>query len=343
LRGPRWRAIGALSLWAAACEGQRPSVLPDEPFQVVGGQFFAGALPGTPPWVSLDGGQQDPAELSHRTIITTGETISAPTLPLLPGAAGEAFSGFATTDTAAIGVAVKDMGTGYWVVPAGGPVAMHPGVQWGFQANFNPDDPPGPHILRFVAIDGSGSAGRQIEATVCIDSTVPDNRQACLPGQVPPAAVISLRWDDNFDLDLHVVTPDGTDINPRHSVVPSDAGVPPRGSPATLCSSSSMTISHACIDRDSLANCVPDGLRQEDVILTDSPAPGPYRIYVDPFAPCGQAAVRFTVTVYALAGTCPSCGLVRTFTQSGELLSFQVTGGAMAGLFIQQIELPQGR
>jgi hypothetical protein len=339
----RWCAIGVASLAAVACEGQSPSVLPDEPFQVVRGQFFAGALPGMPPWVSLDGGPQDPAELTHRAIITTNETISAPTLPLLPGAAGEAFSGYATTDTAAIGVAMKDIGTGYWVVPAGPPDAPHPGFKWGFEANFNPDDPPGRHILRFVAIDAAGNAGRQVEATVCIDSNVPDNTQACLPGQVPPAAVISLRWDDNFDLDLHVVTPDGTDINPRHPVVLSDAGAPPRGSPGMLCSSSPTATSHACIDRDSLANCVPDGLRQEDVIFTDSPAPGPYRIYVDPFAPCGQPAVRFTVSVYTLAGTCPNCGLVRTFTQSGELLSFQVTGGAMAGLFIQQIELPQGR
>ncbi len=334
--------LAALSL--ATCDGQSPSIQPDEPIQVVGGQFVTGALPGMAPWMSLDGAPEDPADLERRAIITNQETISGPTVPLVAGAEGQAFSGFATTDTVAIGVAMKDLGTGYWVVPTGALGILHPGVAWNLVANFNPADPPGPHILRFVAIDAGGNAGTQVEASICIDSIVPDNQHACSPDQIPPAAVISLRWDDNFDLDLHVVTPDGTDINPRDRFLgPTDAGAPAPGSPAALCSPLRLATYDACIDRDSLANCVPDGHRQEDVIFTETPVPGPYRIYVDPFAPCGQPGVRFTVSVYTLAGTCPNCGLVQTFTQSGALLSFQVTGGAGTGLFIKQIELPQGR
>jgi hypothetical protein len=195
-----------------------------------------------------------------------------------------------------------------------------------------------------VAIDAAGVAGRQVDAPVCIDSVIPDNMHACVPDRAPPAAVVTLRWDDNFDLDLHVVTPDGTDINPRHPLVPAAAGTPPPtpDSPAILCSPLRLATFDACIDRDSLGSCIPDGLRQEDVIFTSAPAPGPYRVYVDPFAPCGQPAVRFTVSVYTRSGVCPNCALAPIFTQSGELLSIQVTGGATAGLFIQQIELPQG-
>lgn len=293
--------------------------------------------------MSVDDASEDQAELTQRAIITNGETISGPTtLPLVAGAEGQAFSGYATSDTVAIGVEMD--GTGYWVVVAGGPVPMHPGVEWSVHVNFNPADSPGPHTLRFVAIDAAGNAGTQVEASVCIDSIVPDNQHACSPNQAPPTAVVSLRWDDDFDLDLHVVTPDGTDINPRHPFLgPTDAGAPQPGTPATLCSPLRLMTYDACIDRDSLAGCVPDGHRQEDVIFTDAPAPGAYKIYVDPFAPCGQTGVRFTVSVYALAGACPSCGLVQTFEQSGAFLAFQVTGGTGTGLFIEQIELPQGR
>jgi hypothetical protein len=336
--------VGVLSVLVVSCSGQNPSIVPDQPIQVVGGQFFVGALPGKPPWMSIDDASEDPADLTQRAIITNGETISGPTtLPLVAGAEGQAFSGYATSDTVAIGVEMEGS-TGYWVTVAGGPVPMHPGVEWSVHVNFDPADSPGRHALRFVAIDAAGSAGTQVEASVCIDSIVPDNQHACSPNQVPPSAVISLRWDDDFDLDLHVLTPDGTDINPRHPFIgPTDAGAPQPGSSATLCSPLRLVTYDACIDRDSLASCIPDGHRQEDLIFTDPPVPGAYGIYVDPFAPCGQTGVRFTVSVYTLAGACPNCGLVQTFAQSGAFAAFQVSGGTGTGLFIKQIELPQGR
>jgi hypothetical protein len=86
---------------------------------------------------------------------------------------------------------------------------------------------------------------------------------------------------------------------------------------------------------------VPDGYRQEDVVFQDAPAPGTYRLYVKPFAACGQLAVRFNLTVYALAGACPDCALTTTFTQGGELLAVQAAGDATAGLFIHEVVLPQ--
>ena len=47
-----------------------------------------------------------------------------------------------------------------------------------------------------------------------------------------------------------------------------------------------------------MGNCVADGWREEDLVFLDYPATGPYEIYVDPFASCGQPAVRFTLTIY---------------------------------------------
>jgi hypothetical protein len=330
MRGLAAAALACACLEAVACKGGSSSVAPNEPIQVAGGQFIAGVLPGMPPWVSVDGAAQDPAELTHLAI---DDAVSRPFGPLVPGAAHQQFSGFATQDAVAIGVTMADEGTGYWVVPVGGLNPQLPGkVDWEYFADFNPQDPPGRHKLRLVAIDAAGGAGRQVEVPVCIDSLLPDNGHTCIPDRVPPAAVISLQWDDDFDLDLHVVTPDGVDISAKAPQPPTDGqfdgGAPDGGVPA--------------VDRDSLVACVPDGFRQEDLIFQSPPVPGIYRIYAKPFAACGQMAVRFTVNVYALTGACPDCGLEASFTQSGELLASQAVADTTSGLFIHEVELPQG-
>jgi hypothetical protein len=322
----RLAALACAWLGTVACAGRSTSVVPTEPIQVAGAQFVGGALPGLPPWVAADGAAEDPAELTHLAI---DDAISRPFGPLVPGASHQQFSGFATQDAVAIGVTFADTGTGYWVVPVGALDPVLAGkVGWSFFADFNPETPAGRHPLRLVAIDAAGGAGRQVEVSLCIDSSVPDDGHACIPSHAPPAAVISLAWDDNFDLDLHVVTPDGTDIDPKRPTDSPDGGAPDGGA--------------AAIDRDSERSCVPDGLRREDVVFPSAPAPGTYRIYVNPFAACGQAAVRFTVTVYALTGTCPDCALQPTFAQSGELLALQASEDTTPGLFVHELALPQG-
>jgi hypothetical protein len=324
------RLVAALAwawLGAAACSGQSSSVAPNEPMQVEHAQFIPGALPGLPPWVAVDGATEDPAELTHLAI---DDAVSRPFGALLPGATHQQFAGFATQDAVAIGVALADVGSGYWVVPVAGLNPQMLGkVDWEFFSDFNANAASGRHKLRLVAIDATGAAGRQVEVPLCIDSFVPDNGHACIPDNAPPAALISLVWDDNFDLDLHVLTPDGVDINAKPAIDSQfDAGAADGGVPA--------------IDRDSIRGCVFDGYRREDVIFQSPPDPGTYGIYAKPFAACGQTAVRFTVTVYALAGACPDCALEATFTQGGEFLSIQAAGDTTPGLFIHEVELPQG-
>lgn len=326
MRGLR-AAMACVWLGTAACAGQHSSVAPTEPIQIEGGQFIPGGLPGLPPWVSVDGATEDPADLTHLAI---DDAVSRPFGPLVPGATHQQFSGFATQDAVAIGVALADAGSGYWVVPVAGLNPQMTGkVDWGFFADFNSNAPSGRHKLRLVAVDATGAAGRQVEVPLCIDSAVPDNGHACIPDTAPPAALISMLWDDNFDLDLHVFTPDGIDISAKPPIDSQFAAGTPDGGVPT-------------IDRDSLRGCVFDGYRQEDVVFQSPPSPGLYRIYAKPFAACGQAAVRFTVNVYALTGTCPDCALESTFTQSGEFLSIQAAGDATPGLFIHEVELPQG-
>jgi hypothetical protein len=311
------------------CDGATPNPGPTEALQVSGGQFVPGDLPGFPlatdAGSASDGGDAGPP--AHLQITQLG----VPQLPVVAGAATQSISGVVTEDAQSIGVRFADVGTGYWVVPVGAPDLLYPAqLDFGLRANFAPTIPPGQHKLLAVAIgNGSGpgggpNAGVQSQGTICIQNVVPDNGHACNAAAIPPAAVISLSWDTNFDLDLHVVTPDGRDINPKTPLGgPVDGGGAP---PATAPS----------IDRDSLGSCVADGLRREDVIFPVAPAPGLYSIYVDPFASCGQSAARFTVTVYTMAGTCPACAQQAVYTQTGELLAVQATGGATTGLFVHQ-------
>ena len=297
---------------ATACGGQPAHRGVGEPIQVPGQQFIAGGLPGTPPVATSS---PTPGPLS-----VIGASL--PNQLVFPGSSGVTVSGHATDDAVSIAVRFADLGTGYWVVPIAEPDPQFPGQRtFGFSADFDADAPAGFHPLRFVAIGGDGRAGVQSDTRVCIRSRIPDNLHACDPTQPVPAAVFTLTWDTNFDLDLHVVTPAGRDVGPKaQTSVPIEAGVQPG-------------IDVAKIDRDSLASCFPDGLRQEDFVLQNYPPAGNYEIYADPFDACGKPAVHFTLTLYE-AGSDEE--LHATFTRGGELLASQVTGGASTGLFIAE-------
>jgi len=329
-----WIAASLTLVIPGACDpGQSALTGIGEPIQVASGQFIPGNLPGTPSPPS-DGGVApaeeagiDAGPAAPLQITDLGGFMST---NVQAGQASLPFSGDASNDAVAVGVRLAGMGTGYWVVPVGAPDSLNPSFfTFGISASFDLNDSPGLHDLLFVAIGGSGSAGVQSGLQICIGSRIPDNDFACYPNiQSPPKAVFTLEWDTNFDLDLHVVTPDGTDINPKQPYGgPVEAGV--HGIDPGL----------PHIDRDSLGGCVPDGLRQEDVIYQDPLPAGDYTIYVDPFAACGQAAARFKFIVSQSSGTCPghTCRFGPVSTVSGEVLASQVTGGAGSMLKIDQL------
>jgi hypothetical protein len=312
-------ALSVVSAFVACSDGQQASVTALEPMTVAGSQFISGDLPGTPP---IDGGAPgDDGGTSTAPLSVV--SVDFANVTVIPGASNKSFGGVATSDAVAVGVRLADLGSGYWVVPVGGRDPLVPNaVDFGLSASFNANDPPGLRNLRMVALDPGGNGGTQVDTQLCIQSRIPDNGHACTPSNPVPAVVFTLQWDANFDVDLHVVAPDGTDINPKTNPlqVPVDAGQPPSDDPK--------------IDRDSLGRCIPDGLRQEDLVFPNYPAVGPYDIYADPFDACGQPAVRFKLTIWE-AGA--DGELHATYTQGGELLNnSSVTGGGSAGLFITE-------
>jgi hypothetical protein len=314
--------LGGLAI-VAACDGQQNSYVFNEPIQVRNAQFFPGDLPGSPP-VDPDGGTPVPGPTV--TAITTPSTI------VYSGEAGNGLGGRASSDAWSVALRFTDMGTGYWVVPMGNPDPLFPGeLSFSAVTDFNANIPAGKHPLRVVAMDGSGHAGAQSEQKFCIASRLPavpgattvNDVTACYPSQNPAEAVFSLTWDADVDLDLHVVTPEGRDVSPKHPLVdPVDAGAQPPNSDAR-------------IDRDSLSRCVPDGLRQEDLVFPKRPAAGDtFEIHANLFNACGKPSVDFTLTVYEPEGTAgKDRHLVQTFTRSGRLTSLDADGDA-PGLFV---------
>jgi hypothetical protein len=94
------------------------------------------------------------------------------------------------------------------------------------------------------------------------------------------------------------------------------------------------------LDRDSDANCVPDGQNREDIVWQDAPASGLYLAYANLFSACGKSSVRFTLTLYVPEPVDGGQAMVAKLTQSGELLAVQANGGASLGLYVADFSFP---
>jgi hypothetical protein len=257
--------VGALALALApalACRSIQADTGLAADLRVAGGQFFAGDVEAPP--------ASGPPVVSVLNSLTTVE----------PGEREKPLSG--TLDPSATAVALGLRGDrGYWIVVAGPPGLDAPD-QPTFQAtlSFSPELPGGSLALIVRAVDAAGRFGPP--------SVVP------LVGVPTPAPsgtlVVSLRWDTEADLDLHLIVPGGVEVWARNI---NSYQTPPPGVPRDA----SAWQQGGILDADSNAGCVIDGRRQEDVVWQAAPPAGSYLVRVDTASLCGAPAARWTVDV----------------------------------------------
>lgn len=170
---------------------------------------------------------------------------------------------------------------GYWILPAG-PAAITAPEQPTFAAQlcFATALLPGRRALRAQGRDAEGRPGPIAELELEV---------LAVPGPAG-ALVVSLRWDAQVDLDVHVQQPGGTEIWNGMKTGYS----PPPGQPADPAAQARA----GRLDFDSNAQCVIDGRQKENVIWPSAPPRGHYRVRVDTASLCQRDSAVWTLQLY---------------------------------------------
>ncbi len=223
--------------------------------QIAGGQFVPGALPGA------------------ASGAPNVDALNLETTAIWPGEIDKPLDGAADPGATAVAIAL-DGDEGYWIVPTGVPGFSAPTLPtFSATASFATTLAAGTYTLQVQAIDATGAFGAPTMQTLTALLSSP----AAATPQGP--LVVTLRWDTESDLDLHVVDPLGDEIF--------------HGDPQTFEADGGI---EAQLDWDSNANCIIDGRREEDVVWTGTPPSGTYLVRVDTASLCGQVIANWTVT-----------------------------------------------
>ena len=325
-----WSLLLLAAVGLLGCSSESLTSGVTEPLRVSYGngrnaQFFSGELPGSPPL-------SDEEILAGVTPQKPAASLNVSLGTVRQAETGFVASGTTTSEAVAIGIRFLDLGTGYWVFPVTGLDPTMPGTyNWNATSDFGGNIEPGKHPLGVVAIDAAGHAGSQFATSLCVLSDIPDNSSACSASAKPPFSVLSLNWDTPADLDLRVITPQGKVVDPKHpsTAVPVDGKVDPTA-PNT-----------GVFDTDAERNCVHTGYRRENLVWQDPPLPGTYLVYVSLFDACGQAAVRFNLSLNrpGPAGDGGTHQLESTYAQAGEMLAVDADAGVKLGLFVTEFSV----
>lgn len=159
---------------------------------------------------------------------------------------------------------------GHWILPASSPNSWAPD-QPTFSAllGFGRDLAPGDARLRLVATDAQMRPGPATLIPITVLTAAPAEGQL----------VVVVSWDNDADLDLHVVNPLGNEV------WKGDIASDPNGD-----------ASAGILDFDSNANCTIDGRRLESVSWSKAPT-GHYLVRVDAFSLCLASAAHWRVDV----------------------------------------------
>lgn len=252
-----------LALALAGCGGASPDAGLDDVIRVEGAQFVRGPMPGD------EGGPEVTNAGLTAGIIRRGRTTSV--TGLVPKA----------VQALAIG-AQGDRG--YWIVTPGIPdVVLTDQLVFTARLSVSPAGEPRQVPLEVRAADGAGRFGPPFALTLATTSEpLPDG-----------PLVVSLAWDTEADLDLHLVDPDGVeiwahDINSYQPPPPGQLPDPTAWQKGGI------------LDFDSNAACAIDGRRLENIYWTQAPPSGRYVARVDTFSLCGEATAVWTVSVRSM-------------------------------------------
>ncbi len=247
-------------LLVPACDDVKADDGLDADLTVDGAQFYRGAPP------AANGGPDVVAVALQTTEVHLGTT-------------GKPVSCTLSTDATAAGFALQG-DVGYWIVPSGAAAVETPGAPAvKTQLSFSRSIALGTRPLLVFAVDASGKVGAATETNLVVtDPYAPKGR-----------LIISLTWDTEADLDLHVVDTAGVEIYKGNL---NSYQKPPPGTPVDP----SAVKSGGILDFDSNADCVIDGRRAEHVTYANAPPSGHYTVRVDTFSLCDAHSANWRVS-----------------------------------------------
>jgi hypothetical protein len=161
-------------------------------------------------------------------------------------------------------------------------------LTWSARLSFAVTLDDGPHDLQVAAVDAAGRFGAPTPLTLTV--------RPHLVSLTDTRLVVSLSWDTEADLDLHVALPTSPPITvwTQH---PTSYVPPAPGEPADPDAITAAGI----LDADSNSQCLIDGRREENVIWggpTAAPPHGSFTVLVDTFSLCAAPTAHWTVDVY---------------------------------------------
>ena len=284
--------VASVAIALAACEGTRADAGRDAMLHVDGAQFFREAMPAT---------EDGPAVLSA-TVVSRARA----------GVVERACAGDLERPATAVAIGLSS-DVGYWVVPAGIPLASAPAsptfdAVLGLAASARP----GRYDVVLRAVHAEGRFGpattRPREA---VPSPRPDGR-----------FVISLSWQNEADLDLTWCSPPASRSFKRNRTEyqrPPGAG---RSIDAPTDGGYSIATPTRCAS--------PDGVRRERRV-DRRPAPGPLRGRVDTFSLCGAPSAPWRVEatldgtrIGAAAGTSTAIDARFDHNRGGGVLALEI-------------------
>ena len=318
-------AILALGIAASACGDRDLTLGLEEPIRIHDAQFVEEELPGSRPLTSAE--VNDGKERRSPSPSSPGTAVSY----LRERLAGTTYRGFASGSTVALGVRVEDLGTGYWLFPAGAKdPSQNDAITWSFTVDFNESLPAGKHKLLIAAIDEDGKSGTQEAADICVNSLVPDNGNACDASISPPSLVIGARWDNLADLDLLVVTPNGDIVSSKD---PSTGLSDPKAQPDPFAPGVGI------IDLDSNKDCSADGRNQENLVFQNAPPSGHYLVYVNLHRACAEASVHSEVALHNRKTEQYSYSVRVQPRGERDLIAAQANGSTAIGTFVTEFDI----